>query len=81
VEKNDITSVSLYDLLSNFITAEELEKIDFLDLSPEFILKCFRKTPGILQAAYLGGGNFEIESATAGKFEIKIAVKEEKVMH
>jgi hypothetical protein len=65
---NGTIVVSLYDLLSTQMTADEIRDID---MSPEFILKCCKKSPGVLDARYLGEGNFELDS-TAGVINFKV---------
>ena len=67
----EVMSLSLYDLLSNFMTAEELNNLRTIDLSPEFILECCMESPGVQGAKYLVDGNFEVDS-TAGVIRFKI---------
>ena len=67
-----VLSLTLRDLLLRFITEKELDKIDILDLSPDFILECCRETPGIENASY----DKEVEtfsvSGKKGTLEFKI---------
>lgn len=73
--------ISLKDLLSNFMTEKELNEVDFLNLSPEFILECCLETPGVQQARYLGGGKFVMKTE-AGKLEFEVKGREvNKIFH
>lgn len=76
--KNDSNtiSISFLDMLSNFMTEEEIANINAIDITPEYIIECFRETPGITQATYLGDNIYELESEIAGKFEVRLVIKD-----
>lgn len=74
MKKDAVLTISLLDMLSNFITAEELEKINENNFTPQCLLEFCVKTPGVLSATYFGDGLFEINS-DAGIVKFKVTKK------